>query len=94
MLGFLWPVLFAALAALEFASLNLVVAVLIWAMVFPMMVGVDFGALSRIGDRPKGLVFGIGSGAALATVIGVLAEVPVMLSLVAVANRIRHWFPG
>jgi ACR3 family arsenite transporter len=39
-----------------------------------------------------GLV-GIGSGAALATVVGVLVEVPVMLSLVAFANRTRHWFP-
>ena len=55
-LGFLWPGLFAALAALEVASVNFVVAVLIWAMVFPMMVGVDIGALRRIGDRPKGLV--------------------------------------
>ena len=33
------------------------------------------------------------SGAALATVVGVLVEVPVMLSLVAFANRTRHWFP-
>ncbi len=38
-------------------------------------------------------LFGIHSGAALATVVGVLVEVPVMLSLVAVANRTRHWFP-
>lgn len=38
-------------------------------------------------------LFGINSGAALATVVGVLVEVPVMLSLVAVANRTRHWFP-
>jgi arsenite transporter len=39
-------------------------------------------------------LFGIGSGAALATVVGVLVEVPVMLSLVAFANRTRHWFPA
>jgi len=39
-------------------------------------------------------LFGLGSGAALATVVGVLVEVPVMLSLVALANRTRHWFPG
>jgi ACR3 family arsenite transporter len=38
-------------------------------------------------------LFGLNSGAALATVVGVLVEVPVMLSLVAFANRTRHWFP-
>ncbi len=38
-------------------------------------------------------LFGLRSGAALATVVGVLVEVPVMLSLVAIANRTRHWFP-
>jgi ACR3 family arsenite transporter len=39
-------------------------------------------------------LFGLSSGAALATVVGVLVEVPVMLSLVAIANRTRHWFPA
>jgi len=39
-------------------------------------------------------LFGLNSGAALATVVGVLIEVPVMLSLVAFANRTRHWFPA
>ena len=38
-------------------------------------------------------LFGLSSGAALATVVGVLVEVPVMLSLVAIVNRTRHWFP-
>lgn len=37
-------------------------------------------------------LFGLQSGAALATVVGVLVEVPVMLSLVAFANRTRSWF--
>jgi ACR3 family arsenite transporter len=37
-------------------------------------------------------LFGLHSGAALATVVGVLVEVPVMLSLVYFANRTRHWF--
>jgi ACR3 family arsenite transporter len=37
-------------------------------------------------------LFGLSSGAALATVVGVLIEVPVMLSLVAFANRTRGWF--
>ena len=37
-------------------------------------------------------LFGLHSGAALATVVGVLVEVPVMLSLVALVNRTQHWF--
>jgi len=37
-------------------------------------------------------IFGLHSGAALATVVGVLVEVPVMLSLVALINRTQHWF--
>jgi ACR3 family arsenite transporter len=37
-------------------------------------------------------LYGPGSGAALATVVGVLVEVPVMLSVCAFCNRTRHWF--
>jgi arsenite transporter len=55
-LGSLVPGLFAALAAVEYASVNLVVAVLIWAMVWPMMVAVDFRAIGTIGRRPRGMV--------------------------------------
>jgi len=58
-LGNAVPGVFAALARVEYASVNLVVAVLIWAMVYPMMVNVDFASLRRIGDRPKGLVITI-----------------------------------
>jgi ACR3 family arsenite transporter len=54
--GNLLPGAFGLLASLEYASVNLVVAVLIWAMVFPMMVNVDFASLRHIGERPKGLV--------------------------------------
>ncbi len=39
-------------------------------------------------------LFGADSGAALATVVGVLVEVPVMLSVCAACNRTRHWFPA
>ncbi len=39
-------------------------------------------------------LFGPESGAALATVVGVLVEVPVMLSVCAFCNRTRPWFPG
>jgi len=38
-------------------------------------------------------LFGLQSGAALATVVGVLVEVPLMLALVKIANRTQHWFP-
>ena len=55
-LGQLVPGLFAALAALEYAHVNIAVAVLIWAMVWPMMVSVDFASLRRVGDKPKGLI--------------------------------------
>lgn len=56
LLGNLFPSIFSGLAALEIASVNFPVAVLIWAMVYPMMVGVDFGALLKAGDKPKGLI--------------------------------------
>lgn len=39
-------------------------------------------------------LFGLQSGAALATVVGVLTEVPVMLTLVKIANKTKHWFPN
>ncbi|MFN3608737.1 MAG: ACR3 family arsenite efflux transporter [Hyphomonas sp.] len=55
-LGLLAPDAFQALAALEYANVNFAVAVLIWAMVWPMMIGVDFSAMRRVGDRPKGLI--------------------------------------
>jgi len=56
LIGTLAPSLVEAIAAAEVASINLVVAVLIWAMVYPMMVGVDFGAVSGIARQPRGLV--------------------------------------
>jgi len=39
-------------------------------------------------------LFGLQSGAALATVVGVLVEVLVMLMLVRIANNTRRWFPA
>lgn len=56
LLGNLMPGLFSVLARLEYASVNLVVAVLIWAMVYPMMIAIDFGSLKDVGRRPKGLI--------------------------------------
>ncbi len=39
------------------------------------------------------MLFGLTSGAALATVVGVLMEVPVMLLLVKISLKTKHWFP-
>lgn len=55
-LGTLAPDLFEVLAGLEYASVNLVVAVLIWSMVYPMMIAIDFASIRDVGKRPRGLV--------------------------------------
>ena len=55
-LGNAAPDVFTALAAFEFARVNLVVAVLIWIMIYPMMVQVDFGSIRDIWNKPKGLI--------------------------------------
>ncbi|MFN3712067.1 MAG: ACR3 family arsenite efflux transporter [Alcanivoracaceae bacterium] len=54
-LGLVVPDAFAAIAAIEYAHVNLVVAVLIWAMIFPMMVQVDFAAIKEIRKQPQGI---------------------------------------
>ncbi len=55
-LGSRLPQQIEALAALEYGSVNFIVAVLIWFMVYPMMVSVDFSSLKRVHERPKGLI--------------------------------------
>jgi arsenite transporter len=50
------PGVFQTLAGLEYANVNFPVAILIWAMVWPMMIGVDFSSLARVGEKPKGLI--------------------------------------
>jgi len=55
-LGSLLPGIFQTLASVEYGSVNFIVAVLIWLMVYPMMVSVDFSSLKRIHERPKGLI--------------------------------------
>ncbi|WP_166418004.1 ACR3 family arsenite efflux transporter [Cochlodiniinecator piscidefendens] len=55
-IGAFAPDVVNAVASAEIASINLVVAVLIWAMVYPMMVGVDLGAVAGVARQPKGLL--------------------------------------
>jgi ACR3 family arsenite transporter len=56
LLGSLLPAVFTLIAGLEVAHVNLPVAALIWVMIYPMMVQIDFSAIRRIGERPQGLV--------------------------------------
>ena len=55
-LGALFPSIAEALTALEFARINLPIALLIWGMIYPMMLAVDFTSLGGLGRQPKGLV--------------------------------------
>lgn len=55
-LGNLVPNLFELIATLEFAHVNLIVALLIWIMIYPMMVQIDFSSIKDVGKKPKGLV--------------------------------------
>ena len=55
-LGYVLPGLFATIATLEYAHVNLVVAVLIWLMIYPMMIQVDFSSLKDVGRKPRGLI--------------------------------------
>ncbi|GAB2919312.1 ACR3 family arsenite efflux transporter [Rheinheimera gaetbuli] len=56
LLGNIFPTLFQAIAALEYGQINLAVALLIWLMIYPMMVQIDFAAIKDVGKKPKGLV--------------------------------------
>ena len=56
LLGNWMPDFFAAIAVVEWAHVNLVVAVLIWIMIYPMMVQIDFSSIKDVGKKPKGLV--------------------------------------
>lgn len=54
-LGLVAPNFFQTVAGLELAHVNLVVAMCIWVMIFPMMVQIDWSAIQDIGKRPQGL---------------------------------------
>ena len=54
-LGQLFPGLFQAVGALEVAQVNLPVGLLIWVMVIPMLVKVDFGALHQVRQHVRGI---------------------------------------
>jgi ACR3 family arsenite transporter len=55
-LGLTIPAVFEVIAALEYAHVNLVVAVFIWVMIYPMMIQIDWSSVKHVGRRPGGLV--------------------------------------
>ncbi|MBP6726227.1 MAG: ACR3 family arsenite efflux transporter [Thauera sp.] len=55
LLGYVFPGLFARLGAAEIAKVNLPVAVLIWLMIIPMLLKIDFGAMRQVGGHWRGI---------------------------------------
>ena len=49
------PSAFAAIASMQYAHVNLVIALLIWFMIYPMMVQIDFSSIKDVGKKPKGI---------------------------------------
>jgi ACR3 family arsenite transporter len=54
--GNLTPALFQLVASFEYAQVNLVIALFIWVMIYPMMVQIDFSAIKDVTKKPKGIV--------------------------------------
>lgn len=55
-LGKLFPVVPEILGKLEYANVSIPVAILIWIMIFPMMLKVDFNSVKNVGRKPKGIL--------------------------------------
>ena len=47
---------FTLLGSIQYAQINMVIAVLIWLMIFPMMMQIDFASVRNIHRKPKGLI--------------------------------------
>ena len=54
-LGNIFPFLFHSIANIQFKNVNFFVAILIWLMIYPMMVQIDFSSIKNFGNKPKGL---------------------------------------
>ena len=145
-IGHFFPMIPNILNKFEYAGISILMALLIWIMIYPMMIKVDFKSVKYISKNPKGLfvtwivnwlikpftmygiayvacyllklphniaapagmigasnffelavavaiaLFGTTSEAALATTVGVLTEVPVMLMLVRIVNKTKGRF--
>lgn len=56
LVGNFFPETIQKVSSLEYAHVNLPIAVLIWLMIYPMMIQIDFTSLKNIGKQPKGIV--------------------------------------
>jgi arsenite transporter len=81
-LGQIFPALFHGIGALQIANVNLPVAVLIWLMIIPMLIRIDFSALKQVGQHWRGI--GV-------TLFINWAIKPFSMALLA-ALFIGHWF--
>lgn len=54
-LGKLFPAVMSVLSQMEISHVNLPIAILIWLMIYPMMLKIDFSAILKVGEKPKGL---------------------------------------
>ncbi|WP_234729593.1 ACR3 family arsenite efflux transporter [Acidocella facilis] len=81
-LGQVFPALFHGIGALQIANVNLPVALLIWLMIIPMLIRIDFSALKQVGQHWRGI--GV-------TLFINWAVKPFSMALLA-ASFIGHWF--
>ena len=86
--GHVAPGLFSAIATLEVARVNLPVAVLIWAMIVPMLVRIDFAALARVGEHWRGI------GVTLFVNWAVKPFSMALLAWIFVQHLFRPWLPA
>ncbi|MER2606100.1 MAG: ACR3 family arsenite efflux transporter [Siculibacillus sp.] len=87
-LGHVLPSVFRTIGAMEVARVNLPVAVLIWAMIVPMLVRIDFAALSRVGEHWRGI------GVTLFVNWAVKPFSMALLAWIFIQNVFRPWLPA
>ncbi len=88
LLGHAFPAAFHAIGAAEIANVNLAVAVLIWAMIIPMLIRVDFAALARVREHWRGI------GVTLFVNWAVKPFSMALLGWIFVAWLFRPWLPA
>jgi len=54
--GIIFPQLFVLFSSFSYANVNIVVAILIWVMIYPMMIQVDFSSIKEVKSKPQGLL--------------------------------------